>query len=403
MERFTERVTTLRLQLQQISDSVDPDDQARQIAQTLFQGKGSALSDTLTYAQLVAASLGEQWAGMGSALFVQPIQQATQTVLRPAQASINDAWRQTIVAAWNRSFVGRYPFSNTANDASLPEFARFVRPLGGLINTFLTTQLAGALQLQGDQWVAASGGAGASSATRAFDPAFLRAINTLQQIAGHLLGQGEPQYTFALQPVPTPGITDTLFTLDAQTLHYYNQVETWRTMTWPSKDPQSAGTRLEWQTDTAGTNRAFEYNGRWALVRMLEHASVEPVDSATYQLTWQSRPESTELKAATNQKEAAKDDDDEEDGVALTARGPLASAPAGMTHPLRYLIRTDVGKGPLELLALRGFALPTRIFVEPAAPGAKAPKPSGPPPLPRAAFEAARHASVPIPQGPVPE
>jgi type VI secretion system protein ImpL len=403
MERFTERVTTLRLQLQQISDSVDPDDQARQIAQTLFQGKGSALSDTLTYAQLVAASLGEQWAGMGSALFVQPIQQATQTVLRPAQASINDAWRQTIVAAWNRSFAGRYPFSKTANDASLPEFARFVRPQGGLINTFLTTQLAGALQLQGDQWVAASGGTGASSATRAFDPAFLRAINTLQQIAGHLLAQGEPQYTFALQPVPTSGITDTLFTLDAQTLHYYNQVETWRTMTWPSKDPQSAGTRLEWQTDTAGTNRTFEYNGRWALVRMLEHASVEPVDSATYQLTWQSRPESTELKAATSQKESANDDDDEEDGVALTARGPLAAAPAGMTHPLRYLIRTDVGKGPLELLALRGFALPTRIFVEPAAPGAKAPKPSGPPPLPRAAFEAARHASVPIPQGPVPE
>jgi type VI secretion system protein ImpL len=33
MERFTERVTTLRLKLQQISDSADPDDQARQVAQ----------------------------------------------------------------------------------------------------------------------------------------------------------------------------------------------------------------------------------------------------------------------------------------------------------------------------------------------------------------------------------
>ncbi|WP_228939405.1 ImcF-related family protein, partial [Paraburkholderia saeva] len=65
MERFTERVTTLRLKLQQISDSADPDDQARQVAQGLFQGKGSELSDTLAYAQLVAASLGEQWAGMG--------------------------------------------------------------------------------------------------------------------------------------------------------------------------------------------------------------------------------------------------------------------------------------------------------------------------------------------------
>ncbi|WP_324251860.1 type VI secretion IcmF C-terminal domain-containing protein, partial [Paraburkholderia saeva] len=230
------------------------------------------------------------------ALFVQPIEQATQTVLRPAQASLNDAWRQTIVATWNRSFAGRYPFSSTANDASLPELARFVRPQGGLINTFLATQLAGALQLQGDQWVAASGGTGAGSTTRAFDPDFLKAINTLQQIAGHLLAQGEPQYTFALQPVPAPGVTDTLLTLDAQTLHYYNQVQTWHTMTWPSNNPQSAGTRIEWQTDTAGTNKSFEFSGRWALVRMLERAKVEPVDSATYQLTWQAKPEGVDPK-----------------------------------------------------------------------------------------------------------
>ncbi|WP_232221479.1 ImcF-related family protein [Burkholderia sp. WSM2232] len=397
MERFTERVTTLRLKLQQISDSADPDELARQVAQGLFQGKGSELSDTLSYAQLVAASLGEQWAGMGSALFVQPIEQATQTVLRPAQASLNDAWRQTIVAAWNRSFAGRYPFASTTNDASLPEFARFVRPQGGLINTFLATQLAGALQLQGDQWVAASVGTGASGTTRAFDPAFLKAINTLQQIAGHLLAQGEPQYMFALEPVPTPGITDTLLTVDSQPLHYYNQAQTWHTMTWPSRDPQSAGTRIEWQTETAGTNRTFEYGGRWAFLRMLEHASVEPVDSATYQLTWQARPENPEVKAILKKVE------DGADPAALTAQEPRALAPLSMTRPLRYLLRTDVGKGPLELLALRGFALPTRIFMEPAAPGAKAPKSSGPPPLPKAALAAARHASVPIPQGKVPE
>lgn len=397
MERFTERVTTLRLKLQQISDSVDPDEHARQVAQALFQGKGSEFSDTLGYAQLAAASLGEQWAGMGGALFVQPIEQATQTVLRPAQTSLNDAWRQTIVAAWNRSFAGRYPFSNTANDASLPELARFVRPQGGLIDTFLSTQLAGALQLQGDQWVAASGGTGAGSTTRAFDPEFLKAVNTLRQIASHLLAQGEPQYTFALEPVPTPGIADTLLTLDAQTLHYYNQVQTWHTMTWPSGDPQSAGTRLEWQTDTAGTNKGLEFSGRWALVRMLERAKVEPVDSATYQLTWQAKPENTDPKSATTKA------DGPADPAVQVAQEPLAPAPSSMTHPLRYLIRTDVGKGPLELLTLRGFTLPTRIFVEPAAPGAKVPQAGGPPPLPKAALTAATQAAVPIPQGQAPQ
>ncbi len=181
-----ERVITLRLKLQQISDSPDADAQARLIAQSLFQGKGSELADTQAYARLIAASLGAQWAGMGEALFVRPVTQALQTVLQPAQASLNEAWRQTIVATWNRSFAGRYPFANTGNDASLPELARFLRPQGGLIAAFLSTQLAGVLELQGDQWVPAATG----SATMPVDPAFLDAVNTLQRIAAHLLVEG---------------------------------------------------------------------------------------------------------------------------------------------------------------------------------------------------------------------
>ncbi|WP_244193161.1 ImcF-related family protein [Paraburkholderia eburnea] len=396
LERFTERVTTLRLKLQQISDSPDSDDQARQVAQALYQGKGSDLSDTLNYAKLIAASLGEQWAGMGNTLFVEPVTQATRTVLAPAESSLNDAWRQSIVEAWNQSFAGRYPFASTSNDASLPELARFLKPQGGVLDAFLTTQLAGALQLQGDQWVPVSGGAGAGSTSRAFDPAFLKAINTLHKLAAHLLAQGEPQFVFGLKPVPTPGITDTLLTLDGQTLHYYNQVETWSTMTWPSGEPQKAGTRLEWQTDTAGTSRSFEFSGRWALVRMLERATVEPLDSATYQLTWRAAPEAG-TKPAVAKADTATDQD------ALNAQGPLAPAPAEFTRPVHYILRTDVGKGPLELLALRGFALPSRIFIDSPGPAVKAvSQPAGPPPLPKAAILAAKHAAVSLPAGVAP-
>ncbi|KVD33476.1 ImcF-related family protein [Burkholderia ubonensis] len=394
LQRFTERITMLRLKLQQIADSPDADSEARQVAQALFQGRSSELADTLAYAQLVAASLGEQWTGMGQALFVQPIAQATQAVLEPAQASLNDAWRQTIVATWNRSFAGRYPFANTANDASLPELARFLRPQGGLVGTFLTTQLAGVLTLQGDQWVPASSGSGASSAARTIDPAFLNAINMLQRIAAHLLAQGEPRYEFDLKPVPTSGVTDTRLSVDGQTLHYYNQQETWQTLTWPSNEPQKAGTRLEWQTERSGTNLNLEFGGRWALVRLLERAHVSPVDTATYQITWQAVPPAPPSRSAT----AQTDDHD-----ALTAQGPLTSAPSSLAYPLTYLMRTDVGKGPLELLSLRGFALPSRIFVPRASTPRAGGSASQPPPLPPGALAAARHASVSVPGGPMPE
>jgi type VI secretion system protein ImpL len=347
LQRFLDRATALRLRLQQVSHSPDADAQARQMAQALFQGKGSELADTQAYAQLIAASLGAEWAGMGEALFVRPIAQATQTVLQPAQASLNAAWRDSIAMAWGRAFAGRYPFADTANDASLPELARFLRPQGGLIHGFLTAQLAGVLELQGDAWQPAASGGHAL----AFDPAFLAAINRLQRIGTRLLTQGEPRYQFEMKPIPTPGLTDTLLTLDGQTLHYYNQREHWQAMTWPASNLENPGTRLQWQAETAGTNKHYEFTGRWGLVRMLERASIEPIDSATFQLTWQGQPDSPVVAAAP-------------DPDSLTARPAMQPPAKDVTYPIRYQLRTELGHGPLELLSLRDFVLPSRIFLD---------------------------------------
>jgi type VI secretion system protein ImpL len=120
---------------------------------------------------------------------------------------------------------------------------------------------------------------------------------------------------------------------------------------------------------------------------MLERAHVEPIDTATYQLTWQARAQVDDTRHSNSA-----------DQDALTEHGPSAAASADITHPLSYVMRTDVGKGPLELLDLKGFTLPSRIFVkrEPAG-GVKSTHIDGPPPLPKAAIEAAKQAETPLP------
>ncbi len=35
-----------------------------------------------------------------------------------------------------------------------------------------------------------------------------------------------------------------------------------------------------------------------------------------------------------------------------------------VTYPIRYQLRTELGHGPLELLSLRDFVLPSRIFLD---------------------------------------
>jgi type VI secretion system protein ImpL len=321
LSRYLERVTAVRLKLQQIMMSNDPDAMSLVAAQAIFQGKTSELADSRDYANRLAASLGQAWGGLGDALFQRPLDQAWHAVLKPAAASLNETWRDTIVSDWNASFDGRYPFADSDNDASLPELARFLRANNGVMAQFVQTQLGGVLERQGDHWVEAQG---TGHQALHVDPAFLDALNRLQRIANVLFPPGEPRVRYELRGVPTPDITDFAFVLSGRELHYFNQRETWMPFEWPG-DALDNATRIDWQTQQGGLRSTLEFDGRFGLIRLLEHATVTQQDSARYLLSWK---------------------------------------PSLSTMPdLRVQLRGETGKGPLEVLALRHFVLPTRIFL----------------------------------------
>ncbi|NWE17598.1 ImcF-related family protein, partial [Pseudomonas yamanorum] len=120
LQAFLTRVTRLRLKLQQVSNAPDPQEMTQALAQTVFQGKSVDLTQTQSYGSLVAASLGAEWNGIGHTLFVQPLDEAWQRVLQPSAAGLNSQWQRAIVRDWQSAFAGRYPFAETASDASLP-------------------------------------------------------------------------------------------------------------------------------------------------------------------------------------------------------------------------------------------------------------------------------------------
>ncbi|WP_211450961.1 ImcF-related family protein [Collimonas antrihumi] len=318
--RYLERVTAVRLKLQQIMMSSDPDAMSRTTAQSILQGKTSDITDSRDYASRVGASVGEQWSGFGRAVFERPLEQTWGVVLRPAAASLNATWRSAIVSAWHSAFSGRYPFVDADNDASLPELARFLRAEGGLIPQFVATQLAGMLERQGDQWVPTQGAGG--NALR-LDPNFIEGLNRLTRISNRLFPEGDAKVRFELKPVATGGVTDMRLKSGAQSLHYFNQREEWHPMIWPG-EAVTGDSRLEWRTENGGLRSELNADGRFGLIRLLSHAEVTQVDGAQYLLTWQAGGS---------------------DGVAL-----------------RMLLRSEAGGGPLDVLALRNFVLPQQIF-----------------------------------------
>lgn len=362
LARYLERVSAMRLKAQQMVDSPDAEAMARSAAQSVLQGKTSDIADSRDYASRLAASLGEQWAGFGD-LFQAPLDQTWQVVVQPAAASLNDIWRAAIVADWNRTFGGRYPFADSDNDASLPEMARFMRPDSGVITGFVTTQLAGIVERQGDRWVAAQG---ANHGALTLDPGFLENLNKLTRVATVLFPSGDAHVRYELRAVPTPGVTDMKFVLSGRELHYFNQKEEWTPFVWPGDSLENLS-HIEWQTEQGGLRSGLDAQGRFGLIRLLEHAKVSPQDSARYLLTWTP---------------------DQSQGI-----------------PLRVQLRSEAGAGPLDVLELRHFTLPVRIFVtgmtKSTAKGVPKLSAINPPPLPPSAIAAAKHAAIPLPHGAV--
>ncbi len=317
LQTYLTRITRVRLRLQQVASASDPQAMMQTLAQTVFQGKSIDLTDTRQYGSLISASLGEEWSGFGSTMFVQPLTQAWETVLQPSAASLNDKWSRSVVTNWHTAFDGRFPFSASKSDASLPMLAEFVRKDSGRIERFLTTELGGVLHKEDSQWVPDK----VNSQGLTFNPAFLRALNQLSQLSDILFTDGSQGISFELQARPVPQVVETQLTIDGQKLHYFNQMADWQSFRWPG-DTFKPGTMLTWTTVNAGARLFGDYSGTWGFIRWLDQGKRQQLDRSQWMMNF--------------------------------------TAPDGRT--LQWVLRSQLGSGPLALLALRGFTLPDQIF-----------------------------------------
>ncbi|WP_297197574.1 ImcF-related family protein [uncultured Pluralibacter sp.] len=311
------RVTQVRLKLQQVTSAPDPQAMSQMLAQTVFQGKAIDLTETRDYGSLVAASLGQEWIGFGQSLFVQPLDLAWRQVLAPAAGSLNARWQATIVEQWNKAFAGRYPFKATGSDASLPLLAQFLRGDSGRIATFLKSNLGGFLHQEGNRWVVDP----SASQGMIISPDFLRAINQLAELSDIAFAQGDASVRFELMARPSRDVARMQLSLDEQKLDYFNQMESWQSFTWPG-NTYYPGVNLSWRSVSSGMQLYASNQGNWGFIRLLDKALITPLDASRTQLVW------------------------------ITADG----------NPLKFVMRSELGDGPLALLKLQGFTLPDAIF-----------------------------------------
>jgi len=120
---------------------------------------------------------------------------------------------------------------------------------------------------------------------------------------------------------PSRDVARTQLMLDGQKLDYFNQMESWQSFTWPG-NTYYPGVDLSWRSVNTEMRLYASNQGNWGFIRLLDKALITPLDSSRTQLVW------------------------------ITPDG----------NPLKFIMRSELGDGPLALLKLQGFSLPQTIF-----------------------------------------
>ena len=315
LQRYLERVTTVKQRLIQMTASSDTGGAARTAVQGVLNGGDNEFLDGIQYARLIEAGVGDRLLPFARNVFVLPFNSVWDSIAGVAQKDINNLWASNFVNPMQSELGSRYPFARSEIEVSIPVLAKYLDVNKGALNQFVTTQLAGVLTKQGNQWIVAPG------SELKVNPGLLQQLNKLSAISEDFFVNGEGGYSFELKPTSTQGIVQYDLIIDGQSLDYFNQQTEWKTFKWPG-DVSNAGLRISWETEAEGMRKTQEISGRFGFIRMLEKSRVTPIDSGTY----------------------------------------LVEFPLEKDKLMRFYMRTNSGKGPLGLLELKNIHLPNKIF-----------------------------------------
>lgn len=324
LQDYLLQVTQVRLLLQQVTTASDPQAGMLALMQEALNSRDSVLSTARSRGALLAASLGQDWSGFAAAAFSEPLDQAWQSVMKPAAAALNGAWQRRVVNSWQEGFTGRYPFVSSASDASVPLLAHFITPQSGVVEQFVSQQLHGLVEKQGDEWVPVA----SAQQTLTISPAFFDVINLLSRTGRLAFATGAASLRFDIQMRPQRGIMETTLQLDDAVLKYFNQQAEWRSFRWPDGQTASPQAVLSYIPLNQSGDAALppetvqSFSGPWALIRLLEQSRREQIDGSRWRTSWSGKN----------------------------------------GQPLSLILRTESYGGPLDLLKLRGLKLPATVF-----------------------------------------
>lgn len=264
------------------------------------EGAGAPDSELGNAAQTVNALLGgldNTNRNLLAPLLMNPIIGGIKTSEDSAFQSLNDSWKKEVWDFWNGNLAKRYPFANSASDASVAEFAEFFRPNSGIFWSFFNDKLSGMLE-------GSSRGYGPSATANAgrFRSDFLNCLTIAHAITDAVFGGGmEPRVEFEVKVLPAgKNVAKIVLKIDSQALTYANTPEKWTRMSWPRTDGRRLGAL---EVEGRGLHNELSFAGEFGFFRLLHQGGLQAAGNSTLKATWRiassdAPPISIEVKPA---------------------------------------------------------------------------------------------------------
>ena len=217
------------------------------------------------------------------ALLWPPIRGLRDGADHDSAAWIAQQWCSEVVAPFEQSLLGRYPFSPSTRDSRLEDFDAFYRPSDGLLWKFTSNTLTDQVQLVGADF-----GYGAKyqhAGGAPYSRALLEFLNRSRSIMrAFYAGPSGPRLDFSVRiHAASSRVDTTTFSVGGKRVSYDNGPLTWQPLTWPGPDPErGAAFSVHGRMIRAGNDIA----GPWGLFRLLETGKLERSGDDALSVKW---------------------------------------------------------------------------------------------------------------------
>lgn len=316
LQGYVDKLSYLKHNLYLLKNAKNPNYSIRKfMLKSLENDVTNEFSSIDVSSSLLTEQFDEDFYAFGYNLFSQMGNNIRNVLLVPTKSNINSQWRRIIYDQWSREFLKKYPFTDSIDDSSLNLFKNYLNPRRSEIYNFIKQNLSSNFSV--DDIASLS-----SVYDEILSPSFLKFVAKLSNLTKMTYLNSSEQITFDIQVIPSENISYSEFQMNNVDIKYFNQTPSWTTAQWFTP-LYSGDTVIKWTSSTEPHKvNEKKYSGPWALVRLLSDAKISNIQENIF----------------------------------------LIELPLDRKLTFKFLIKTEIGAGPIEFLKMKNLVIPRNIL-----------------------------------------